>query len=163
MTSQSNKDIDAFARLIYGAESMMGGATDSEDESAPVTHVTKVYDTGDTSVETFKPKITRPTMSKFEFVRVCTAAAKYLYALPDLSAYIKTPEINDLINPAELAFLLVTSGKLNATLDRLGYERVTMSELRINPIWIDIVRNYFNQRHEAEHAEILVPYGLLKE
>lgn len=159
----SNRDIDAFARLIYGAESMMGGASDNEDTTAPVTHVTQVYDSADTSVQVYKPKITRPTMSKFEFVRVCTAAAKYLYALPDLSAYIKTPEVNDLINPAELAFLLITSGKLNATLDRLGYERVTMSELRINPIWIQIVRNYFNQRHEAEHAEVLVPYGLLKE
>lgn len=160
MAAKRTSEIDAFAKLIYGGSK----DEDIDDESAlPVTEVTKVYDSSDETVEVYKPKITRPTMSKFEFVRVCTAAAKYLYALPDLSAYIKTPEVNDLINPAELAFLLVTSGKLNATLDRLGYERVTMSELRINPIWIDIVRNYFNQRHESEHNEILIPYGLLKE
>ena len=164
MTSKSAVDIDAFAKLIYGEEQAVdtiGLTGGDEPSSEPRTEVTKVYDTGDSNVETYKPHITRPTMSKFEFVRVCTAAAKYLYSLPDLSAYIKTPEVNDLINPAELAFLLITSGKLNATLDRLGYEKVTMSELRINPIWIDIVKNYFNRRHKAEHRELLVPYGLI--
>lgn len=159
MSSKSLHDIDAFAKLIYGGN-VDNYKSDSEDS---ISEVTQVYDSGDETVQVYKPIITRPTMSKYEFVRICTAAAKYLYALPDLSAYIKTPEVNDLINPAELAFLLILNGKLNATLERLGYEKVTMSELRINPIWIDIVKHYFNQRHESEHREILIPYGLLKE
>lgn len=158
--NQRHTDIDAFAKLIYGGSDNVDTHSDSES-SVETTTVERVYDSGDSSVEIFKPKITRPTMSKFEFVRVCTAAAKYLYSLHDLSQYIKPTEVNDLINPAELAFLLIVNGKLNATLDRLGYEKVTLSELKINPIWVNIVRNYFNRRHEAEHREILVPYGLI--
>lgn len=149
-------DIDAFQKLIYG------GANPDETNSETTT-VENIYDPiTDTNMQVYKPKITRPTMSKYEFVRVCTAAAKYLYTLPDLSKYIKATEVNDLINPAELAFLLVINGKLNATLDRLGYEKVTLSELKINPVWVDIVKSYFNHRHECEHREILEQYGLNK-
>lgn len=147
--------IDDFAKLIYGG-------IDVEGTPVETTVVEDVYPSS-SRIETFKPMITRPTMSKFEFVRVCTAAAKFLYSIPDLSEYVKPTEINDIINPAELAFLLIINGKLNATLDRLGYEKVTMSELKINPIWIDIVKNYFNKRHENEHREILIPYGLISE
>lgn len=153
--NSNNSEIDAFAKLIYGG---------SDEKSVETTKVDEVYDSDDTNtVPIYKPQITRPTMSKFEFVRVCTAAAKYLYSIPDLSKYVSATEINDIINPAELAFILIINGKLNATLDRLGYEKVTMSELKINPIWIDILKNYFNHRHQQEHKEILEAYGIYKQ
>lgn len=154
--NNNTSEIDAFAKLIYG------GADPAADKSFNTTVVDNVYDSSDVTIEHHKPRITRPIMSKFEFVRVCTAAAKYLYALPDLSQYITTPEVNDLINPAELAFLLIINGKLNATFDRLGYEKVTMSELKINPVWIDMVKHYFDFRHNSEHNEILKAYGLMQ-
>lgn len=159
MTAQKY-DLDEFAKLIYGG---------SKPPSTEETVIDDIYDNDSNNKDNnkpqmpiYKPRITRPTMSKFEFVRICTAVAKLLYSLPDLSKYINTTEVNNLINPSEVAFLLVINGKINAIFDRLGYEKVTMSELRINPIWIETCKNYFNHRHQTEQHEILEQYGLLK-
>lgn len=141
-------DIEAFSQMI-------GGNDEKEDLNI------NVYDESP-EVEVYKPAITRETMSKYEFVRVITAVAKYLNSLPDLSKYCKDLEVNSIINPAELAFNLVMDGKMNATLDRLGYEKVTFSELKINPLWVSMVKNYFEQRHESEKKEILEPLMLLE-
>lgn len=134
-------DIESFSKMVGG-----------DDNSLNVT----VYEETPT-VEVYKPVITRETMSKYEFVRVITAVGKYLNSLPDISKYCKELEVNSLINPLELAFTLVMEGKMNATLDRLGYEKVTFSELKINPLWVDILKNYFKQRREAEKKELLEP------
>lgn len=141
-------DIEAFSKMI--------GGNDEKNDSLNV----NVYDESP-EVEVYKPIITRETMSKYEFVRVITSVGKYLNSLPDLSKYCKDIEVNTIINPVELAFNLIMEGKMNATLDRLGYEKVTFSELKINPLWISMVRNYFNQRHETEKKELLEPLMLL--
>lgn len=120
-----------------------------------------VYEATDNTVETFKPKITRPTMSKFEFVRTITAAAKYIYSLTSIDKYVDDIEIKSIINPSELAFKLLMSGKINATIDRLGYEKVTFSELKINQIWIRTIETYFTNRAKSEVEEIYKPFGLM--
>lgn len=140
-------DIEAFSQMIGG----------DEKENANVT----VYEETP-EVEVYKPVITRETMSKFEFVRVITAVGKYLYSRPDISKYCDEIEVNTLINPLELAFDLIMEGKMNATLDRLGYEKVTFSELKINPLWVDMAKNYFKQRKEAEKDELLKPLNLVE-
>ena len=139
-------DIESFAQMI--------GGDDKENVNVAV------YEDAP-EVEVYKPVITRETMSKYEFVRVITAVGKYLNSLPDISKYYKEVEVNSLINPLELAFNLVMEGKMNATLDRLGYEKVTFSELKINPLWIEIVKNYFEQRKKAEQKELIEPLMLL--
>lgn len=141
-------DIESFAQMI--------GGDDKENVNVAV------YEDAP-EVEVYKPVITRETMSKYEFVRVITAVGKYLNSLPDISKYYKEIEVNSLINPLELAFNLVMEGKMNATLDRLGYEKVTFSELKINPLWIEIVKNYFEQRKKAEQKELIEPLMLLEQ
>lgn len=140
-------DMEQFAKLTGG---------DNDNNSS----VDITVNDNDVQVEVYKPQLTRETMSKFEFVRTITAVAKYLYTLPDLSKYCKDVEINSLINPAELAFELIMNGKINATLNRLGYEKVTFSELKVNPIWVNMIRNYYKRRHEIERGELLEPLGL---
>ncbi len=130
---------------------------DSKDNNIVITEV----DDEHPQIEKFKPIRTRHTMSKFEYCRVITAAAKYLYNLPNLERFCSTIEVNMIINPAELAFKLLQKGRLNATFDRLGYEKVSYSELRINSEWQKTIEYYFRQKANNEVNEVLKPFGLL--
>lgn len=148
-----NYNFDDFMKIL--------GGESTNEEKVNV----EIHDRNQT-VEVYKPVITRRTMSMFEFVRVITALAKHLYSTHDISQYVEMAkdkiEINSIINPAELAFKLITEGKVNATLDRLGYEKVTFSELKINPLWINMLQSYFDKRHEIECNELLKPLGLIE-
>lgn len=138
---------------VSAYEAMIGAGLANNEDDKGVT----VFDKTASEVEIYKPTLTRETISRFEFVRVMTQVAKYLNSLSDVNKYMSEPEVNTLINPAELAFRLVMSGKLNATLDRLGYEKVTFSELKINPIWISTIEHYYDFRHENEKNELIIP------
>ncbi|GHU24869.1 hypothetical protein FACS189472_17940 [Alphaproteobacteria bacterium] len=81
-------------------------------------------------IEVYHPKITRPTISKYEYVRVITALAKYLFSLSDLSSFVKDKTINTVINQTELAYQLLKDGKFDAVIDR-GCEKVTLSVLEV--------------------------------
>lgn len=146
-------NFDSYLKLIGSSQNQ------EQKEETTVTIHPK-----DQTVEIYKPKLTRNTLSIYEFVRVITAVAKHLSSIRDISAYISDSndiEINSIINPAELAFKLVKEGKINATLERLGYEKVTFSELKINPLWINTLEDYFATRRDAEVNELLRPLGLV--
>ena len=115
----------------------------------------------DTVFEIKKPILTRPTMSKYEFAHAITEFGKYLETLPDVEKYCGKLEFNMIMSGPELAFELLINKKINILIDRLGYEKVSFSELIINPIWISTIKNYFKQRHETEAEEILKPFGFM--
>lgn len=110
------------------------------------------------SMKIYKPVLTRNTISKFEYVAVITKLAKYLHALPTLPSVINDfssdLKINNIINPAELAWMLLRKGVYNPVFDR-GYEKVSFSELSINPTWDNLIENYFKSQHEAIEKELL--------
>lgn len=110
-------------------------------------------------IEIHHPKITRPTISVYEYVGAITKLAKFLYSINDLERYISEVEVVQVINPAELAFKLLDEGKFDAILDR-GYERVSFSTLKVRPQWRDMIINYFAQQNKNLHDEMLVPLGI---
>lgn len=159
MNSNIDLELNSFENSILNNSSETSPKDKSDNEAKPLN--ISIYEETDNSIEVFKPKITRPTMSKYEFVRTITAAAKYIYSLTNIDKYIEDIEIKSIINPSELAFKLLLSGKINATIDRLGYEKVTFSELKINHIWIETIETYFKNRATSEMEEIYKPFGLM--
>ncbi len=120
---------------------------------------------GSTRVDTsstmrvYKPKITRNTISLFEYVAVITKLAKYIHSLPSLPASIEDvlgndTMINNIINPSELAWILLRKGVYNPIFDR-GYEKVSFSELMVNPTWDNLIESYFRTQHAAVQEELL--------
>lgn len=111
------------------------------------------YEENSNNVEEYTPQITRDTISLFEFVRIVTSVAKYLYSLHDLSNYIED-DLNMIVNPCELALELLLKGKIDATIDRLGYEKVTFSKLKLNDKHINVLRKYFKEQNENIKEEL---------
>ena len=105
-------------------------------------------------MEIYHPKITRDILSKFEYVGVITKLAKYLAGLPSVEKFTSNVEINQLMNPAELAFELLNEGKYDAILDR-GYEKVSFSTLKAKKQWKDTILNYFKTHHNSITNEVI--------
>ena len=120
---------------------------------------TYVYDS-DVTVEKFKPKLTRDICSVFEFVRVITDLANHLYTLPSIEKYIDGIEIKNIIEPCDLAYKLLRNGRFNAILDR-GTEKVTFSELHVDPFTYELVESYLNQQEDIRRKSFLEKLNLL--
>ena len=112
------------------------------------------------NVEVFKPKLTRPICSVYEFCRLVTDLANHLSNLPSLERYVEELEINNIIEPCDLAFRLLKSGKFDAILDR-GYEKVTFSELSVDPNIYALVESYLSQQESRRREAILEKIHLL--
>ena len=139
-------------RMIYG------GAKSEENKEDNV----NIINNTNSVIETYSPNITRETLSLYEYVSVITKLAKYLNTLTNLDKYVDDVEVNQIINPAELAFNLLNDNKFDAIIDR-GYEKVTFSKLKIKQQWKDTISNYFESQHDAIENEILKPLNLLDE
>jgi hypothetical protein len=120
---------------------------------------TYFYDS-DVTIEKFKPKITRDICSVFEFVRVVTDLANHLYTLPSIEKYIDGIEIKNIVEPCDLAYKLLRNGRFNAILDR-GTERVTFSELHVDPFTYELVESYLAQQEDTRHKSFLEKLDLL--
>ena len=120
---------------------------------------TYFYDS-DVTVEKFKPKLTRDICSVFEFVRVVTDLANHLYTLPSIEKYIDGIEIKNIIEPCDLAYKLLRNGRFNAILDR-GTEKVTFSELHVDPVTYELVESYLNQQEDIRRKSFLEKLDLL--
>ena len=112
-----------------------------------------------TNIRVYKPRLTRNTISLFEYVAVITKLAKYIHSLPSLPDTVEefaqdSVTINNIINPSELAWILLKKGVYNPIFDR-GYEKVSFSELIINPTWDNLIENYFKSQHAAIQSELL--------
>lgn len=152
-------EIKSLSKLLYGK-----GVDDKlDDESIDNQHNVKLHENNSkTEVEVYYPRMTRNTLSIFEYVGVITKLAKYLNSLTNLDKYLSDIEVNQIINPAELAFNLLNDGKFDAVIDR-GYELVTFSTLKVKKQWKETISNYFKQQHETVEQEILKPLDLLKD
>ena len=130
-------------------------------ESSSDTSRTKTYFyDSDVTIEKFKPKITRDICSVFEFVRVVTDLANHLYTLPSIEKYIDGIEIKNIVEPCDLAYKLLRNGRFNAILDR-GTERVTFSELHVDPFTYELVESYLAQQEDTRHRSFLEKLGLV--
>jgi hypothetical protein len=130
-------------------------------ESSSDTSRTKTYFyDSDVTIEKFKPKVTRDICSVFEFVRVVTDLANHLYTLPSIEKYIDGIEIKNIVEPCDLAYKLLRNGRFNAILDR-GTERVTFSELHVDPFTYELVESYLAQQEDTRHKSFLEKLDLL--
>ena len=145
-------DVRNLSRLLYGGDKVSDDNVEIKD---------KTSDTQEkTTIEVYHPKITRETLSIYEYVGVITKLAKYLNNMTDLDKYLTSIEVNQIINPAELAFNLLNDGKFDAIIDR-GYELVTFSTLKVRKQWKDTISNYFKSQHDTIEREILQPLDIL--
>ena len=124
--------------------------------TAPKTYF---YDS-DVTIETYKPKLTRDICSVFEFVRIVTDLANHLYTLPSIEKYIDGIEVKNIIEPCDLAYKLIRNGRFNAILDR-GTERVTFSELQVDPFTYELVETYLNQQEHVRRQSFLEKLQLI--
>ncbi len=136
-------------------EALYGGKKKDEDKNEANIEIVEVKD----EVEKYYPKITRETLSIYEYAGVLTKLSRYLDSLNDIGKYIDEIEVNQIISPAELAFNLINDGKFDAILDR-RYEKVTFSVMKVKQEWKDRLRRYYDTQHEAVRNEILAPYEL---
>lgn len=138
-----------FEKILYG-----GDNENNIDENKIDENKIELVDKETSMMKEYFPIMTRDTLSIFEYVGVITKLAKYLSSLKSLDKYISEVEVNQIINPAELAFNLINDGKYDAILDR-GYERVTFSKMKVKQQWKDMITNYFKEQHEVVQHEVL--------
>lgn len=111
-----------------------------------------------TEIIDYEPVITRKNISIFELVRVITDLANYLYELKDINKYIDDLELDEIVDPVNLAFLLLQSGKFDAIINR-GCEYVTYSKLKKNKTTLMLIEDYLNNQHE-EYNNLFSTLGL---
>lgn len=143
-------EIKNLSKLLYGGEESIQLTENDANKNSLQS----------ANVEVYYPKMTRETLSIYEYVGVITKLAKYLNSLTNLDKYLPDIEVNQIINPSELAFNLLNDGKFDAVIDR-GYELVTFSVLKIKKQWKDTISNYFKNQHDTIEKEILAPLELL--
>lgn len=117
------------------------------------------YDS-DVTIEKFKPRLTRDICSVFEFVRIITDLANHLYNLPSIEKYIDGIEIKNIVEPCDLAYKLLRNGRFNAILDR-GTEKVTFSELHVDPFTYELVETYLNQQEDVRRRSFMEKLQLM--
>ena len=120
---------------------------------------TYFYDS-EVTIETYKPRLTRDICSIYEFVRVITDLANHLYTLPSIEKYIDGFEVHNIIEPCDLAYKLLRSGRFNAILDR-GTEKVTFSELKVDPFTYELVEEYLSQQESNRRKAFLEKLELI--
>lgn len=112
-------------------------------------------------IETFEAKVTRPILSKFEYVGCITSLANYLKNLKSISKYTEAVDCCILVNPSELAFRLLDQGKMDVVIIRNRNERVTFSKLHQNPLWREEVNNFFIEKNKSMETEFYKPISEL--
>lgn len=115
----------------------------------------------DSRIETFEAKVTRPILSKFEYVGCITSLANYLKNLKSISKYTEAVDCCILVNPSELAFRLLDQGKMDVVIIRNRSERVTFSKLHQNPLWREEVNNFFISKNKSMETEFYNPISEL--
>lgn len=138
---ESTPEVD-FGKILYG-----GQYDENIENNIKITEKSP-------EMKVYYPKMTRNTLSVFEYAGVITKLAKYLAGLPSLEKFTDEVEMNQLINPAEMAFKLLDEGKVDAILNR-GYELVTFSTLKVKKQWKNMIINYFKGHHESITNEVL--------
>ena len=98
-------EIKNVSKLLYGGDENIQLKENSSSNTND-TATDTATDTNTTTMEVYYPKMTRGTLSIYEYVGVITKLAKYLNSLTSLDKYLSDIEVNQIINPSELAFNL---------------------------------------------------------
>ena len=93
------------------------------------------------------PKITRPKLSIYEYSGIITQVAEYLMSIKDLDKFLEEPQINNIIDPCQLAFELLKNNKIEVQIDR-GYETVLFSQCKQDEMIINEIENYLKTRNQ---------------
>ena len=144
-------------------KTIKGGDDDNNDADKPKVSskdITLQNLTKDSTVEEYEPKITRPTISIYEYAEIHTMLADFIESHNSIKEFTNDIEIKGNVNPAELAFYLLKEHKWNAIINR-GYELVSFSKLKYNKQWSDTIENYFKEQHEIQKQELFEPLGLI--
>jgi len=145
-------DSDDYSDMSY--DDMEGG--NDEGSNVLIADETEI-----SSFEKYYPKKTRDHISIYEYSRVLTSLAKYLFDLNDLKKYLKNDTYDIIINPGELAYKLLEEKKFDAIIDR-GIEKVSYSTLKINPHWKTLIENNFARHNKSLKVDFLDKLGLSK-
>lgn len=113
-----------------------------------------------TEVETYEPVITRKNISIYELAALVTKLSLHIYNMKDLDKYIDELEINNIIDPVEVAWNLLKNGKINAVFERESTEKVTFSNLDINEDYIDMIEDYIKQQKAIKQDTFVKRLGL---
>lgn len=106
--------------------------------------------------------ISRPIMSIYELSATITSLAKAIYEDKSLQKYIHcNDQINDLINPSNIACELLFTNKYDAYLNRYS-DVVKFSNLYLNPVYIEELRSYFNKQSKITKEYILQSLDLIE-
>lgn len=108
-------------------------------------------------MEKYEAIITRPILSKFEYVGCITSLANYLKSLKSINRYTEAIDCGLLVNPSELAFRLLDQGKMDVIIIRNRIEKVTFSKLYKNPLWREEIINYFDEKNKSMKKEFYDP------
>ena len=148
-TIERDETIVDFVRSLYG-----GAAKDSTKVEA---EVVDTIQNPSTKMEIYRPIVTRPIMSKFEYVGAITSLALYLKGLKSIAKYADIVDCSALVNPSELAFHLLDQGKMNVILIRNRSEKVSFSELYVNQLWRQEILDYFKTKNQSMEQEFYKP------
>ena len=97
------------------------------------------------TIEEYEPIKTSKYISIYEYVKLLTDLSLFLYESKSVSKYIEQLEVNNLIEPNKLAYELLKNGTFDAVIDR-GYEKVTFSKLKINPIYNSLIEQFLDEQ-----------------
>lgn len=106
--------------------------------------------------------ISRPILSIYELSAVITSLAKVIYEDKSLQKYIQcNDQINDLINPSNIACELLFTNKYDAYLNRYS-DVVKFSDMYLNPVYMEELRSYFKKQSQITKNYILDSLDLVE-
>ena len=93
-------------------------------------------------------------ISIFELASILTTLSKKIYNSSDLKEFISdNSKINGVVNPSDIAVNVLFNGDYDALINRHS-EKVLFSDLYINPVYKDLLFNYYNKQRKIVDQEI---------
>lgn len=113
-----------------------------------------------TNIKKYKPVITSPYISIYEYAKLLTELSLLLFNQKSLSKYIDNIEVKNIIDTNKIAYELLKNGTFDAIIDR-GYEKVNFSELKVNPLWNNMIEQFLKEQEENVNKSFLSVLDLL--
>lgn len=104
-------------------------------------------------------RITRPILSVYELSNCITSLAKSIYEDKSVKNYIDIDDVNDFLNPSHIAFEMLNNKIYDSYINRYS-EIVKYSDLYIDPIYVDLIENYFKKQKNITSNLILKSLNL---
>ena len=96
----------------------------------------------------------RPILSIFELASILTTLSKKIYNSSDLKEFVNnSSKINGVVNPSDIAVNILFNGDYDALINRYS-EKVLFSDLYMNPVYKDVLFNYYNKQRKIVDHEI---------